>query len=137
MTPAGRSGLSGHNDSSSTDGYFTVQDRFNLLAWEEAGAALGTHAILHEFPAVGADGRGEFLSIYRANPKWASWGIARSPSRLRVWSCAAGADFGEYGTLAIALAVVAKMRTVRWQDHGPRRPQRTTATWLPRFIGHP
>lgn len=89
------------------DNRLTVRDRIEILAWEEEARRFGYDRVFvrrrdpHDDPQIG-----DFLAIYRAGQKWATWGVARQGGSLRVWRCATGADLGDFPTIEQALAAI-------------------------------
>ncbi len=85
----------------------TAQDRIDALVWESTvdPASCGRMIIHHrqhnDDPEIG-----DFISIYRQNSSWATWGVARRGAVVSLWRCATGADLGEFATVREALATI-------------------------------
>ncbi len=98
------------------DNRLTAQDRIDALVWESTvdTASCGRMVIHHrqhnDDPEIG-----DFISIYRQNCSWATWGVARRGQVVSLWRCATGADLSEFTTVREALATIASIPQISSQ----------------------
>lgn len=86
---------------------FTVKDRIDALAWNDATAApAGASFTIHDRDAADSPEVGDYIGIYRAGERWAVWGAARQDVAITVWHRPSGSDLGCFATMQEALAAV-------------------------------
>jgi len=89
------------------DNRLTAQDRIDALVWESmADIASCGRMIIHHRQHDDDPEIGDFISIYRQDSNWATWGVARRGHVVSLWRCATGADAGEFATVREALATI-------------------------------
>ncbi|HTR18318.1 MAG TPA: hypothetical protein VMI52_14985 [Acetobacteraceae bacterium] len=87
--------------------HLTVEDRIGACEWEATAALFGyDRMIIHERLPNDPPDVANFLSIYRAGEKWATWCLARRGGALLAWACGTGADVGRFRTIGEALTAV-------------------------------
>ncbi len=85
----------------------TARDRIELLHWEQQAHAHGFTRL--ELDTSAPDGEaelGDFVSIYRGDSGWASWGVGCCRGGFTVWRPATGETVGWYPVLHQALASI-------------------------------
>jgi hypothetical protein len=85
----------------------TVTDRIQAAQWEASHAyPAGARLEIHDRRWDDAPEVGDYIGIYRADDRWAVWGVARNGATITVWHGPSGADLGSFNTMAAALAAV-------------------------------
>jgi hypothetical protein len=93
---------------------FTAMDRIHALDWDMTNAApAGARLAIHARRDDDAPEVGEYLSIYRANERWAAWGAARQGPVITVWHGPSGSDLGHFPSMKDALAAVSDASILR------------------------
>ena len=93
---------------------FTAIDRIHALDWDVRSAApAGARLTIHARRDDDAPEVGEYLSIYRANERWAAWGVARQGEMITVWYGPTGSDLGRFPSMKDALAAVSDASILR------------------------
>ena len=86
---------------------FTIQDRMDAMAWDTAQAGpAGASLTIHDRQPADAPEVGDYLGIYRANDRWAVWGVAREGAVIKIWHGPSGADLGSFANMRHALAAI-------------------------------
>jgi len=89
------------------DNRLTAQDRIDALIWESTADTINCgRMIIHHRQHNDDPEIGDFISIYKQNSNWATWGVARRGRVVSLWQCATGADLGEFETMREALASI-------------------------------
>ncbi len=83
----------------------TARDRIEMLQWEQEAYAHGfTRLELDTSAPDGCSELGDFVSLYRGDSGWASWGVGCCRGGFTVWRPATGETVGWYPQLRQALA---------------------------------
>ncbi len=89
------------------DNRLTAQDRIDALIWESSANLVSCgRMIIHHRQHTDDPEIGDFISIYKQDSNWATWGVARRGRVVSLWRCATGADLGEFATVREALASI-------------------------------
>jgi hypothetical protein len=85
----------------------TMLDRIHALEWNITHAApAGARLAIHDRRGDDGPEVGDYIGIYRADDRWAVWGVARDGALITVWHGPSGSDLGSFSTMKDALAAV-------------------------------
>ena len=66
----------------------TTLDRLQALDWNVATAAqAGAHLVIHDRQHDDAPEVSDYIGIYRADDRWAVWGLAREGREVELFTC--------------------------------------------------
>ena len=86
----------------------TAQDQIDALEWDASHAAsVGARLAIFGRQVDDAPEVGDYISIYRADERWAVWGAAREGKLITVWHGPSGSDIGKFSSMKDALASLA------------------------------